>query len=98
MAETIQKILEKKRVLSSSSEETSPPIRTSKNRKKPRGSTYTFDQASNHEGNINSLTTPEMSANLDAKLEVILLKLEKLDAIIASYLKGMRTGIIYITL
>ena len=79
MAETTQKILEKKRILAYSSEETSPPIRTSKNRKKPRGSTFTFDPASNHEGDTNSLTTTEMSANLDAKLEVILLKLEKLD-------------------
>ena len=76
MAETIQKLLEKKRFLSSSSEETSPPIRTSKNRKIPRGSNFTFDTASIHEEDTNSLTTPEMSANLDAKLEVILLKLE----------------------
>jgi len=89
MAETIQKILVKKRVLSSLSEETSPPIRTSKNRKKPRGSTFTFDPASNHEGDTNSLTTPEMAANLDAKLEVILLKLEKLDAIEMS-VKGLQ--------
>jgi len=81
MAETIQKILEKKRVLSSSSEETSPPIQKLKNRKKRRGSTFTFDTASNHKEDTISLTTPEMSANLDAKLEVILLKLEKLDAI-----------------
>ena len=79
MAETIQKILEKKRVLSSSSEETSPPIRASKNRKKPRGSTFTINPTSNHEGDTSS--TPEMSTNLDAKLETILLKLEKLDAI-----------------
>ena len=89
MAETIHKILEKKKVLSSSSEETSPPIRTSKNRKKPRGSTFTFDQASNHEGDINSVTTPEMPTNIDAKLEVILLKLEKLDAIETS-VKGLQ--------
>ena len=87
MAETIQKILEKKRVLSSSSEETSPPIRTSKNRKKPRGSTFTFNPTSNHEGDTSS--TPEMSTNLDAKLETILLKLEKLDAIETS-VKGLQ--------
>ena len=87
MAETIQKILEKKRVLSSSSEETSPPIRTSKNRKKPRGSTFTFKTTSNHGGNTSS--TPEMSTNLDAKLETILLKLEKLDAIETS-VKGLQ--------
>ena len=79
MAETIQKLLEKKRFLSSSSEETSPPIRTSKNRKKPRGSNFTFDTASIHEEDTNSLTTPEMSANLDAKLEVILLKLDAIE-------------------
>lgn len=89
MAETIQKLVEKKRFLSSSSEETSPPIRTSKNRKKPRGSNFTFDTASIHEEDTNSLTTPEMSANLDAKLEVILLKLEKLDAIETS-VKGLQ--------
>ena len=89
MAETIQKLLEKKRFLSSSSEETSPPIRTLKNRKKPRGSNFTFDTASIHEEDTNSLTTPEMSANLDAKLEVILLKLEKLDAIETS-VKGLQ--------
>ena len=89
MAETIQKLLEKKRFLSSSSEETSPPIRTSKNRKKPRGSNFTLDTASNHEEDTNSVTTPEMSANLDAKLEVILLKLEKLDAIETS-VKGLQ--------
>ena len=89
MAETIQKLLEKKRFLSSSSEETSPPIRTSKNRKKPRGSNSTFDTTSNHEEDTNSVTTPEMSANLDAKLEVILLKLEKLDAIETS-VKGLQ--------
>ena len=87
MAETIQKILEKKRVLSSSSEETSPPIRTSKNRKKPRGSNFTFNPTSNHEGDTSS--TPEMSTNLDAKLETILLKLEKLDAIETS-VKGLQ--------
>lgn len=89
MAETIQKLVEKKRFLSSSSEETSPPIRTSKNRKKPRGSNFTFDTTSIHEEDTNSLTTPEMSANLDAKLEVILLKLEKLDAIETS-VKGLQ--------
>ena len=87
MAETIQKILEKKRFLSSSLEETSPPIRTSKNCKKPRSSAFTFDSTSNHEGDDSSLTTPEM--NLDAKLEAILSKLEKLDAIETS-VKGLQ--------
>ena len=53
----------------------------SKNCKKPRGSTFTFDPTSDHEGDNNSVTTPEMSVNLDAKLEAIILKLEKLDAI-----------------
>ena len=87
--QTIQKLLEKKRFLSSSSEETSPPIRTSKSSKKPKSSAFNFDSTSDHEGDDNSLTTPKMPANLDVKLEAILSKLEKLDAIETS-VKGLQ--------
>ena len=60
MAEALQKILEKK-VLSSSSEEVSPPIRS-----------HLL---------LLSARLPAMSANLYSKLEAILSKLKKLDAI-----------------
>lgn len=74
MAESSTKILEKKRFLSSSSEESSPsPNRKCKDRKKPRS-----DEIANHEGDA------KMSAhcaNCDVKLEAILSKLEMLDAI-----------------
>ena len=87
--QTIQKLLEKKRFLSSSSGETSPPIRTSKTSKKTKSSAFNFDSTSDHEGDDNSLTTPKMPANLDVKLEAILSKLEKLDAIETS-VKGLQ--------
>ena len=86
--QTIQKLLQKKRFLSSSSEETSPPIRMSKSSKKPKSSAFNFDSTSDHEGD-NSLTTPKMPANLAVKLEAILSKLEKLDAIETS-VKGLQ--------
>ena len=44
---------------------------------------FSFDPTSDHKGDNNSLSPvpPKMSANLDAKLEAMLSKLEKLDAV-----------------
>ena len=82
MAETLRKLVEKKRFHSSSSEETSPPPLVSHDYKKPRSEGFAFIDATDHEGvNEQSPSALEMAEKLDETLQAILTKLEKLDAI-----------------
>lgn len=76
MAETLRKLIEKKRFHSSSSEESSPPRLPPHDRKKPRN-----ENAHVHEGENRTLSDSEMTDILDRKLQEIITKLEKLDAI-----------------
>ena len=78
MAETWRKLIEKKRFRSSSSEESSSPPRLTQENKKSRNEN---SSSTNHEGEENPLSVFEMSETLDGKLQAILTKLEKLDAI-----------------
>ena len=78
MAETWRKLIEKKRFRSSSSEESSSPPRLTQENKKSRNEN---SSSTNHEGEENLLSVFEMSETLDGKLQAILTKLEKLDAI-----------------
>ena len=75
MAETLRKLIEKKRFHSSSSEESSPPRLLPHDRKKPRN-----ENAHVHEGENRTLSDSEMTDILDGKLQEIITKLEKLDA------------------
>ena len=68
----------KKRFRSSSSEESSSPPRLTQENKKSRNEN---SSSTNHEGEENPLSVFEMSETLDGKLQAILTKLEKLDAI-----------------
>ena len=81
MAETLRKLVEKKRFHSSSSEESSPPPLVSHDYKKPRSEGFAFIDATDHEGVTDQSQTHEMTEKLDEKLQAILTKLEKLDAI-----------------
>ena len=81
MAETLRKLVEKKRFYSSSSEESSPPPLVSHDYKKPRSENFAFIDATNHEGVTELSPALEMNEKLEEKLQEILTKLEKLDAI-----------------
>ena len=81
MAETLRKLVKKKRVYSSSSVELSPPPLVPHDYKKPRSESFAFIDVTNHEV-VNELSpTLEMTHKLEEKLQAILTKLEKLDAI-----------------
>ena len=81
MAETLRQLLEKKRFYSSSSEESSPPPLVTHDYKKPRSESFTFIEVTNHEGVTELSPMLEMTEKLEEKLQAILTKLEKLDAI-----------------
>ena len=81
MAETLRKLVEKKRFHSSSSEESSPPPLVSHDYKKPRSEGFAFIDATDHEGVTEQSPALEMAEKLDEKLQAILTKVEKLDAI-----------------
>ena len=77
----LRKLVEKKRLYSSSSEESSPPPLVAHDYKKPRGESFTFIDVTNHEGVTELSPALEMTEKLEEKLQAILTKLEKLDAI-----------------
>ena len=81
MAETLRKLVEKKRFHSSSSEELSPPLLVVHEYKKPRSEEFAFVDATDHESVTEQVPALEMAEKLDEKLQAILTKLEKLDAI-----------------
>ena len=81
MAETLRKLLEKKRFYSSSSEESSSPPLVTHDYKKPRSESFAFIEVTNHEGVTELSPALEMTEKLEEKLQAILTKLEKLDAI-----------------
>ena len=81
MAETLRKLVEKKRFHSSSSEESSPPPLVSHDYKKPRSEGFAFIDVTDHEGVTEQSPALEMAEKLDERLQAILTKLEKLDAI-----------------
>ena len=81
MAETWRKLLEKKRFYSSSSERSSPPPLVTHDYKKPRSKSFAFIEVTNHEGVTELSPALEMTEKREEKLQAILTKLEKLDAI-----------------
>ena len=85
MAETLRKLLEKKRFYSSSSEESSPPPLVTHDYKKPKSESFAFIEVTNHEGVTELSPALEMTEKLEEKLQAILTKLEKLNAIEKSF-------------
>ena len=81
MAETLRKLVEKKRFHSSSSEESSPLPLVFDQYKKPRSEDFAFIDATDHKGVTVQSPALEMAEKLDEKRQAILTKLEKLDAI-----------------
>ena len=81
MAKTLRKLVEKKRFYSSSSEESSSPPLVSHDYKKPRSENFDFNDVTNHEGATELPPGLEMTEKLEEKLQAILTKLEKPDAI-----------------
>ena len=81
MAETLRKLIEKKRFYSSSSEESSSPLLVSHDYKKPKNENFAFIDVTDHEGVTKQSPALEMSEKLEEKLQAILTKLDKLDAI-----------------
>ena len=81
MAKTLRKLVEKKRFYSSPSEESSSPPLVSHDYKKPRNENFAFIDVTNHEGATELPPALEMTEKLEEKLQAILTKLEKLDAI-----------------
>ena len=75
------KLIEKKRFYSSSSEESSSPPLVSHDYKKPRSENFAFIDVTDHEGVTKQSPALEMSEKLEEKLQAILTKLDKLDAI-----------------
>ena len=81
MAETLRKLVEKKRFYFSSSEESTPPPLVSHDDKKPRSGGFAFIDVTDHEGVTEQSPALEMAEKLEEKLQAILTRLEKLDAI-----------------
>ena len=81
MAKTLRKLIEKKRFYSSSSEESSSPPLVSHDYKKPRSENFAFIDVTDHESVTKQSPALEMSEKLEEKLQAILTKLDKLDAI-----------------